>query len=86
MRGAKFHGNTCSDSTTRVFSIGIMWVMRIMRIVSPFSPQIGISNAGPASALESMGENPTFHCHALNNGLMDKQYAKKGYVDAPKSW
>ena len=56
MRGAKFHGNTCSDSTTLIFSIGIMWVMRIMRIVSPFSRQIGISNAGPASALESINK------------------------------
>ena len=73
MRGAKFHGNTCSDSTTRIFSIGIMCIMRIMRILSPFSPQIGISNAGPVSALEPMGEKPTFHCRALNNGLMDEQ-------------
>ena len=35
-------------------------------IASPFSQQIAKQSAGPASALESMGGKPTFHCHILN--------------------
>ena len=38
------------------------------RIASPFSRQIAIGNAGPTSALESMGAKPTFRCHSLNIG------------------
>ena len=34
-------------------------------IVSPFSWQIAIGNAGPILALDSMGPNPTFRCIAL---------------------
>ena len=37
-----------------------------LSIASPFSRQIAIGNAGPTSALESMGANPTFFCHFLN--------------------
>ena len=37
-------------------------------IASPFSRQIAIGNAGPTSALESMGLNRTFRCHFLNIG------------------
>ena len=53
------------------------------RIESPFSRQIAIGNAGPGSALDSMGPignagpgsaldsmgpKPTFRCHFLNIG------------------
>ena len=33
------------------------------RIASPFSRQIAIGNAGPATALESMGAKRYFRCH-----------------------
>ena len=42
-------------------------------IASPFSQQIAIGNAGPILALDSMGPNPTFHCHFLNIGPSYKQ-------------
>ena len=42
-------------------------------IASPFSRQIAIGNAGPISALESMGPNQTFRCHFLNIGPSYKQ-------------
>ena len=38
------------------------------RIASPFSLQIAIGNAGPTTALDSMGAKPTFRCHFLNIG------------------
>ena len=38
------------------------------RIASPFSRQIAIGNAGPTSALDSMGPKPTFRCHSFNIG------------------
>ena len=37
-------------------------------IASPFSRHIANCNAGPTSALESMGAKPTFRCHFLNIG------------------
>ena len=43
------------------------------RIASPFSRQIAIGNAGPVSALESMGANQSFCCHCLNIGPSYKQ-------------
>ena len=43
------------------------------RIVSPFSRQIAIGNAGPVSTLESMGAKQTFRCHFLNIGPSYKQ-------------
>ena len=43
------------------------------RIVSPFSWQIAIGNAGPSLVLESMGAKPTFRCHFLNIGPSYKQ-------------
>ena len=43
------------------------------RIASPFSLQIAICNAGPTSALESMGAKPSFCCHFLNICLSYKQ-------------
>ena len=48
-----------------------------LSIASPFSTsrQIAIGNAGPTSALESMGPKPTFGCHSLNIGL---KYHSKG--------
>ena len=42
-------------------------------IAWPFSRQIAIGNAGPTSALESMGAKPTFRCHFLNIGPSYKQ-------------
>ena len=42
-------------------------------IASPFSRQIANVNAGPSSALESMGPKPTFRCHSFNIALMYKQ-------------
>ena len=42
-------------------------------IASPFSRQIAIGNAGPTSALESMGAKQTFRCHFLNIGPSYKQ-------------
>ena len=44
-----------------------------LHIASPFSRQIAIDNAGPTSALESMGAEPTFRCHFLNIGPSYKQ-------------
>ena len=43
------------------------------RIASLFSLQIAIGNAGPGSALDSMGPNPIFRCHFLNIGPSYKQ-------------
>ena len=43
------------------------------RIAWPFLQQIAIGNAGPISALESMGSKPTFRCHFLNIGPSYKQ-------------
>ena len=43
------------------------------RIASPFSRQIANDNAGPTSALDSMGPKPTFRCHFLNIGPSYKQ-------------
>ena len=43
------------------------------RIASPFSRQIAIANAGPSTALGSMGGKPTFRCHFLNIGPSYKQ-------------
>ena len=40
------------------------------RIAWPFSRQIAIGNAGPTSALESMGAKQSFRCCSLNIGLM----------------
>ena len=37
-------------------------------IALPFSRQIAIGNAGPTSALESMGAKQTFGCHFVNIG------------------
>ena len=42
-------------------------------IASPFSRQIAIGNAGPVSALESMGAKQTFRSHFLNIGPSYKQ-------------
>ena len=42
------------------------------RIASRISRQIAIGNAGPATALESMGGKRFFRCHFLNIGLMYK--------------
>ena len=39
-----------------------------LRIASPFSRQIAICNAGPSTALESMGAKPIFRCHFFNIG------------------
>ena len=36
------------------------------RIASPFSRQIAMGNAGPSTALQSMGANLSFRCHILN--------------------
>ena len=43
------------------------------RIASPFSRQIAIGNAGPTTALESMGPKPSFRCLFLNIGPSYKQ-------------
>ena len=45
----------------------------ISRIASPFSRQIAIGNADPATALESMGAKRYFRCHFLNIALIYKQ-------------
>ena len=45
----------------------------ILCIASPFSRQIVIGNAGPGTALESMGSKPSFRCHFLNIGRSYKQ-------------
>ena len=37
-------------------------------IVSLFSRQIAIGNAGPGSAVEPIGAKQTFRCHLLNIG------------------
>ena len=42
-------------------------------IASPFSRQIAIGNAGPTTALESMGVKRSFRCQFLNISLMYKQ-------------
>ena len=42
-------------------------------IASPFSRQIANANAGPTSALESMGAKLSFHCHLVNIGHIYKQ-------------
>ena len=42
-------------------------------IAWPFSRQIANGNAGPTSALDSMGPKPTFRCHFLNIGPSYKQ-------------
>ena len=42
-------------------------------IASAFSRQMANRNAGPVSALESMGAKPTFRCHFLNIGASYKQ-------------
>ena len=42
-------------------------------IASPFSRRIEMCNAGPTSALESMGVKQTFRCHFLNIALKYKQ-------------
>ena len=42
-------------------------------IASPFSRQIANGNAGPSSALESMGAKRSFRCHLLNIGPSYKQ-------------
>ena len=44
-----------------------------LTIASPFSWQMAIGNAGPTSALKSMGAKPTFRCHILNIGPSYKQ-------------
>ena len=43
------------------------------RIAWPFSRQIAIGNAGPTSALVSMGAKRTFRCRFLNIGPSYKQ-------------
>ena len=43
------------------------------RIAWPFSRQIAIGNAGPGTALESIGPKPSFRCHFLNIGRSYKQ-------------
>ena len=42
-------------------------------IASSFSRQIAKANAGPTSALDSMGAKPTFRCHILNICAIYKQ-------------
>ena len=42
-------------------------------IASPFSRPIVNGNAGPTSALESMGVKLSFRCHLLNIGPSYKQ-------------
>ena len=49
-------------------------------IARPFSRQIANANAGPASALESMGGIQYFRCNSVNIGLMFKQQARKSFV------
>ena len=44
-----------------------------LRIALLFSGQVAIGNAGPTSALQSMGAKPTFRCHFLNIGPSYKQ-------------
>ena len=43
-----------------------------LRMASSFSRQIANGNAGPTSALESMGPKPTFRCHSVNIALIYK--------------
>ena len=43
------------------------------RIAWLFSRQIAIGNAGPATALGSMGGKRSFRCNSLNIALMYKQ-------------
>ena len=45
----------------------------ILVIASLFSRQIAIGNAGPTSALESMGAEQQFRCNFLNIALIYKQ-------------
>ena len=42
-------------------------------IASPFSRHIANGNAGPTTALDSMGPKPTFRCHFLNIAPIYKQ-------------
>ena len=42
-------------------------------IAWPFSWQIVNVNAGPTTALDSMGAKHTFRCHSFNIALMYKQ-------------
>ena len=42
-------------------------------IASPYSRQIAIGNAGPTSALDSMGAKGQFRCNLLNIALIYKQ-------------
>ena len=48
-------------------------IIVISRIASLFSRQIAIGNAGPATALESMGAKRYVRCHFKNIALMYKQ-------------
>ena len=43
------------------------------RMAWPFSRQIANGNAGPTSALVSMGQKTTFRCHFKNIGPSYKQ-------------
>ena len=43
------------------------------RIAWPFSWHIAKGNAGPTTALDSMGPKPTFRCHFVNIGPSYKQ-------------
>ena len=43
-------------------------IAMILCIASTFSGQIANGNAGPTSALDSMGPKPTFRCHFFNIG------------------
>ena len=45
----------------------------ILCIASPFSRQIAIGNAGPTSALESMGGKPFLRHHFVNIAPIYKQ-------------
>ena len=52
------------------------------RIAWQFSRQIANSNAGPSSALDSMGVKPSSRCHSLNIASMYKQKARKSFLSA----
>ena len=52
-------------------------------VASAFSRQIANGNAGPTTALDSMGPKATFRCHFLNIGASYKQYARKSFVLVP---
>ena len=51
-------------------------------IASPFSRHIAIGNAGPTTALDSMGLKPTFRCHFLNICPSYKQQARKSFLSS----